>query len=235
VNPMPLSLAWTAVALRIALSMFFSAIIGFNRDERGHPAGMRTTMLVCLAATLAQLQANILLATSGRTPTSFSSLDIERLPLGILSGIGFIGAGVIMKRENNTVSGMTTAATIWFITVLGLLFGGGQIELGIAAGVIAFSILSGLRRVEGALPQRRTALLQLTFSSAPNEEDLRSRLKAGGCKIRQWSPTYRPPNEMVELKCTLAWKEKADREPHTPASIRALSGYAGIASMTWNE
>jgi putative Mg2+ transporter-C (MgtC) family protein len=235
VNAMSLSIAWTTVALRIALSMLFSLIIGFNRDERGHPAGMRTTMLVCLAATLAQLQANILLTTVGKTTSSFSVLDPERLPLGILSGIGFIGAGVIMKRDNNTISGVTTAATIWFVTVLGLLFGGGQLGLGIAAGLIALCILWGLRKVEAVLPQRHTALLQLTFLTPPDEEDLRSKLKAGGCAIRQWSPTYRPPNEMVELKCTLSWHEKADREPHTPASIRALSDYANIASLTWNE
>src|ERR1700761_9274515 len=112
---MPLELHWQQVAIRIAFAMLFSFVIGLNRDERGHPAGVRTTMLVCLAATLAQLQANLLLATAGKTPSSFSGLDLERLPLGILSGIGFIGAGVIMKRDN-TISGVTTAATIWFVT-----------------------------------------------------------------------------------------------------------------------
>jgi len=110
--------------------MLFSFIIGLNRDEHGHPAGIRTTMLVCLAATLAQLQANLLLATVGKT----SVLDLERLPLGILSGIGFIGAGVIMKRDHNTISGVATAATIWLVTVLGLLFGGGQLWLGVTVG-----------------------------------------------------------------------------------------------------
>lgn len=147
-NGMELTLSWTAIGIRILLASLFSLVIGLNRDEKGHPAGMRTTMLVCLAATLAQLQANLLLATAGKTPSSFGVLDLERLPLGILSGIGFIGAGVILKRENDTVSGVTTAATIWFVTVLGLLFGGGQLQLGIAAGLLAIAILWGLRRVE---------------------------------------------------------------------------------------
>src|ERR1700677_4145084 len=131
-NGMELTLSWTPIGIRILLASLFSLEIGLNRDEKGHPAGMRTTMLVCLAATLAQLQANLLLATAGKTPSSFGILDLERLPLGILSGIGFIGAGVILKRENDTDSGVTTAATIWFVTVLGLLFGGGQLRLGIA-------------------------------------------------------------------------------------------------------
>ena len=110
-NGMELTLSWTAIGIRLLLATLFSLVIGLNRDERGHPAGMRTTMLVCLAATLAQLQANLLPATAGKTPSSFGILDLERLPLGILSGIGFIGAGVILKRENDTVSGVTTAAT----------------------------------------------------------------------------------------------------------------------------
>src|SRR6201999_2916528 len=118
-----------------------SMLIGFNRDEQGHPAGIRTTMLVCLAACLAQLQANILLPTGGKTNASFAVLDLERLPLGILSGIGFIGAGVIVKKDNNIVTGVTTAATMWFVSVLGLLFGGGQLLLGCAAAVLGIVIL----------------------------------------------------------------------------------------------
>jgi putative Mg2+ transporter-C (MgtC) family protein len=210
-------------------------VIGLNRDEKGHPAGMRTTMLVCLAATLAQLQANLLLATAGKTPSSFGVLDLERLPLGILSGIGFIGAGVILKRENDTVSGVTTAATIWFVTVLGLLFGGGQLQLGIAAGLLAIAILWGLRRVENVLHRRHTSVLKITFCSVPNENDLRSHLKSSGCNIKQWSPTYGPQGEMISLQCMLAWKERADREPHTPVSILTLARTACIASLTWSE
>src|ERR1700733_7564745 len=105
-NGMELTLSWTAIGIRLLLATLFSLVIGLNSDERGHPAGMRTTMLVCLAETLAQLQANLLLATAGRTPPSFGILDLERLPLGILSGIGFIGAGVILERENDTDSGV---------------------------------------------------------------------------------------------------------------------------------
>ena len=115
---MPLTLTWEQIALRIFLAAIASLLIAVEADERGHPAGMRTTMLVCLAACLAQLQANMLLGTSGKTPSSFIQLDLERLPLGILSGIGFIGAGVIVKKDNNIVSGVTTAATIWFVSVL---------------------------------------------------------------------------------------------------------------------
>jgi putative Mg2+ transporter-C (MgtC) family protein len=93
--------------------------IGFNRGEHGRPAGLRTTLLVALAACFAMIQVNILLPTAGRPANSFVMNDLMRLPPGILSGMGFIGAGAIVRRDNFVV-GITTAATLWFVTVIGL-------------------------------------------------------------------------------------------------------------------
>lgn len=118
---MTLEIQWQQIALRLLLACVASFLIGLNRDEQGHPAGIRTTMLVCLAATLAMLQVNLMLPMSGKTSSSFAVMDLMRNPLGILSGIGFLGAGVIMKRDSG-VTGVTTAATMWFVTMLGLLF-----------------------------------------------------------------------------------------------------------------
>ncbi len=190
---MPLTLTWEQIALRILLAAIASLLIGLNRDEKGHPAGMRTTMLVCLAACLAQLQANILLPTAGKTMSSFSVLDLERLPLGILSGIGFIGAGVIVKRDNNLVTGVTTAATIWFVSVLGLLFGGGQLVLGCAATAIAIFILWGLRHVENFIPRVHQGHLCLALDpGSPPEDELRALILKAGCEFTRWQATYDP-------------------------------------------
>src|SRR6202044_587826 len=98
------------------------------------------------------IQANLLMNTAGKTPDSFVVLDLMRLPLGILSGVGFIGAGAILRREN-LVLGVTTAATLWFVTVMGLCFGGGQIALGFAALALGFGSLRGLKWL-GARTQR---------------------------------------------------------------------------------
>ncbi len=100
-------------------------MLGLNRTERGMTAGLRTTILVSLAAAVSMIQVNLLLVTLGKTSDSFSVLDLMRLPLGVLTGMGFIGGGAILKRGNR-VSGVTTAATLWVATVLGLCFGGGQ-------------------------------------------------------------------------------------------------------------
>jgi len=76
--------------------------------------------------------------------------DLMRLPLGILSGMGFIGAGAIVRRDNFAV-GITTAATLWFVTVLGLCFGGGQIAIGLVSSAIGVVVLTALKVVEDSV------------------------------------------------------------------------------------
>src|SRR5947207_6220062 len=112
------------IALRLAAAVVAGGAIGLDRSERGRSAGLRTTMLVCLAAALAMAETNLLLSTHGKGPDSFVQIDPMRLPLGILSGIGFIGAGAILRR-GEMIRGVTTAATLWLTTVIGLVLGSG--------------------------------------------------------------------------------------------------------------
>src|SRR4051794_39940640 len=117
------------ICWRIALTLLASLLIGLNRSEHGKPAGMRTIMLVTLASCFAMLLANLLMDTNGKEPGSFVQLDMMRLPLGVLTGMGFIGGGTILRR-GNLIVGVTTAATLWFCTILGFCFGSGQLLLG---------------------------------------------------------------------------------------------------------
>ena len=232
---MPLTLSWEQIALRLLLAAVASFIIGLNRDEQGHPAGIRTTMLVCLAATLAMLQVNLLLPMSGKTNSSFVEMDLMRLPLGILSGIGFIGAGVIVKHEHQLITGVTTAATMWFVTVLGLLFGGGQLRLGVAAFAIALLILWVLKGVEHHIPRERNGTLWLTLSpDGPSEQELRSTLEAHG-KITRWHANYEPPNVLCSLECGLKWRAHEGHAPHTPEEVQQLRSMSGIRTLSWDE
>src|ERR1700742_4638563 len=142
--PMPLQPTWQDLAIRLALATASGAIIGLNREHRRRPAGLRTTTLVALAAAVAMVQVNLLLAQEGKASDSMVVLDLMRLPLGILSGMGFIGAGAIIRKES-IVLGVTTAATLWFTTVMGLCFGGGQLALGSAALLLGIGTLWGLK------------------------------------------------------------------------------------------
>lgn len=232
---MPLDLTWEQIALRIVLASVASLIIGLNRDEHGHPAGIRTTMLVCLAATLAMLQVNLLLPLAGKLPSSFVVMDLMRLPLGILSGIGFIGAGVIIKHNGN-VSGVTTAATIWLVTVLGLLFGGGNLYLGIAGSLVTFIILWALKLLERRLPREHHGFLHVSLSpEGPSEIDFRRYLLEGKIVIVHWSPIYAPATVLTTIECEVKWADRASRIPETPQTIDRLRALPSIVSLSWKE
>jgi putative Mg2+ transporter-C (MgtC) family protein len=83
---MPLHPSWLDTAIRLTLTMLAGTVIGFNRGARGRAAGFRTTILVGLAASVAMIQANILLSLIGKTAGSFAVMDLMRLPLGIGGG-----------------------------------------------------------------------------------------------------------------------------------------------------
>src|SRR5438270_11635482 len=173
---MPLSPSWSEICVRLALTMLAGAIIGFNRGARGHAAGFRTTILVCLAASVAMIQTNILLSLSGKTQQSFAVMDLMRLPLGILTGVGFIGGGTILTK-GDAVAGVTTAATLWLVTVIGLCLGGGQLGLGISATALALLILCVLKWLETNLSQVRHACLDVVVEhGGPVDDDLRAAL-----------------------------------------------------------
>jgi putative Mg2+ transporter-C (MgtC) family protein len=176
---MPLSPTWTDIAIRLALTMLACAIIGLNRGARGHAAGFRTTMLVGLAAPVAMIQANILLPHGGKTPGSFAVMDLMRLPLGILTGVGFIGGGTIVKK-GDLVIGVTTAATLWLVTVIGLCLGGGQLILGMAATALAMITLWVLKWIDMMIPREHRARLIVTSNLSWATLDEVSRLLGPG-------------------------------------------------------
>ncbi|HEY3741594.1 MAG TPA: MgtC/SapB family protein, partial [Bryobacteraceae bacterium] len=180
---MPITPSWPDISLRLLCALVAGILFGLNRTEHGRAAGLRTSILVCMAACVAMLQVNLLLSLSGRASNSFVMNDLMRLPLGILSGIGFIGAGAIVRRDN-FVAGVTTAATIWFLTVLGLCFGGGQIALGLAASAIGIAVLTGLKPVENHLRRDRQGTLHIAIQpGGPDEHELRTMLEDDGFRI----------------------------------------------------
>ncbi|WP_246704072.1 MgtC/SapB family protein [Rhizobium sp. P38BS-XIX] len=164
---MVLNPSWPDILLRLLLVVAAGALIGFNRESGGHAAGFRTTILVGLAACLTMIQANILLATSGKSPESFASMDILRFPLGVLTGVGFIGGGAILKR-GDLVTGVTTAATLWIVTAIGLCLGGGQLIIGSAGAILAFVVLSLLKWCDRLIPRKQKARVVIELPLGAN-------------------------------------------------------------------
>lgn len=180
---MPLTPSWTDIAARLLLTLIAAAIIGLDREAGGHNAGLRTTILVGLAAAVAMIQANILLPIDGKTAGSFSVLDLMRLPLGILTGVGFIGGGAIL-RKGDLVAGVTTAGTLWIMTVIGLCFGGGQLALGVAATGLTWFTIVVLRRVDEMIPRTHHARVEFHATDPMQFDELRGILEKQGYRAR---------------------------------------------------
>lgn len=233
---MPLTIEWTDIALRLSLTILAGGLLGLNRSERGMAAGLRTTLLVCLAASISMIQVNLLLMTRGKEHDSFSVLDLMRLPLGILTGMGFIGAGAILRRGGH-VSGITTAATLWLATALGLCFGGGQHGLGMTALLIGIVILWVLKHLEEGIPQERQGSLSMNIAhGGPEDEEIRTLLEAGGIKIVSWDVTYRRKGSNVrrQIRFEVHWP-KASNSPQVPELIRQLGIREGIRVLRWKS
>jgi putative Mg2+ transporter-C (MgtC) family protein len=229
---MPLTLTWSEILLRLLCAVMIGGLLGLDRSEHGRVAGLRTSILVCVAACIAMLQVNLLLPLAGRAPDSFVMNDLMRLPLGILSGIGFIGAGAIVRRDN-LVSGVTTAATIWFLTVLGLCFGGGHITLGLIGGAIGISVLSGLKGVENRMRRDRLGRLRIVIAAdGPEDSEIRDVLKNEGFRVTGCGFSSSGPGEAQEMVCDLQWRARSD-ETGVPPVMRQLMARCGVTRVEW--
>jgi len=233
---MSVQIDWQDIGLRLALTLLGCACIGFNREEHRMAAGLRTTLLVGLAAAISMIQVNLLLNTAGKAANSFVILDLMRLPLGILSGMGFIGAGAILRKEN-MVLGVTTAATLWFVTVMGLCFSGGQIGLGLSALILGFIVLTGLKYVEHHSKRAHRATLTLVGNEQSAGEDRPRQIAhivaQAGYKIALSSVTLGEKNVLIELKYELRWHGHA-AEKMPPGFLKELSGAANFTRIEWN-
>ena len=223
---------WPDIALRLFLSVVAGALIGLNRDINGKPAGMRTTILVAMAATLAMLQADMLLGTSGRATDSFAVLDLMRLPLGILSGIGFIGAGVIL-RHGGGVTGVTTAASLWFVTVDGLCIGGGQIALAILALIVALAVLAMLKPLELRLPRWHVGDLWIGLAAdGPAITEIQARLTQGGVVSQSEDIEYDATGRVTQVRLRVRFRA-GTAAADIPAVAGQLAALPGVGGVKW--
>lgn len=138
------------------LAMIFGGAIGLQRERHERPAGLRTHTLVCLGSTVFTL-------VSYLGFTSFAGVDASRIAAGIVTGIGFIGAGVIF-RQGPLVKGVTTAASIWIVAAIGVSLGVKLYYLAVIAAVLGFLILSILKSFESRIIRTPNYRIKITAS-----------------------------------------------------------------------
>ena len=137
---LPDSTQWAHAIVRLLAAMLVGAIVGFQRERTGKAAGLRTHILVAMGTTLFVLAA---------TRSGMSSDDISRVIQGITTGIGFIGAGAILKLSaTREIKGLTTAAGIWMTAAIGVAIGLGLLGLALLATILTWITLAFLGLIE---------------------------------------------------------------------------------------
>ncbi|MGL5557845.1 MAG: MgtC/SapB family protein [Paraclostridium dentum] len=151
------------IVIRILLSIFIGSIIGFNRERENVSAGFRTHALVCLGATIAALiqvqLASLALSqiTSEPALSGIVKVNDGRFIGQVVSGIGFLGAGTIIKTKGS-VKGLTTAASIWTVACIGIATGMGFYEVSILGGISTIIVLVVLKKIEGKYINKSTKI-----------------------------------------------------------------------------
>ena len=173
-----------SIFLRLGLAVLIGGAIGLDRAYRGRPAGFRTHILVCLASSLLMLLMEFQWQV---IPLEFQKnvqLDPTRMAQGIMTGIGFLGAGVIMQ-DQQVVRGLTTAASIWITSAIGIIVGAGFYSAALLGAVLTILTLMGLNNFTGILPIRHYARLEVCFKRHERltEKDIEDLLDAHELKL----------------------------------------------------
>lgn len=172
------------VLIRLGAALTAGGLIGLERSYHGRPAGFRTHTLVCLASALLMLVTVYESQWFVQQPGSRVVVDPTRMAQGIMTGIGFLGAGVIM-REGLSVRGLTTAASIWVTAAIGILFGIGFYIPAMLAVAATLGTLSSFRWIESRMPTEFYAQFHVKFkrSNVMTESELRAITGALGFSI----------------------------------------------------
>ena len=163
------SLVSTALDGRVMLPLLCSVVagglIGAEREALGKPAGLRTHTLVCFASALMTLMGLRMAEWSADLPAGTQIVsDMARMPHAILTGVGFLGAGVIF-RAGLSVHGLTTAASLWLTASLGIVFGAGLLELATISTAIALGVLILLRTLRHLAPPQPVARIAVAVAA----------------------------------------------------------------------
>ena len=134
------------VLIRIIFAVALSSFIGIEREKRNRPAGMRTHVLVCVGATLIAMIEQLTIANVAALASTQINVSVGRLTQGVVSGIGFLGAGTIILTDRK-VTGLTTAASVWCTACLGLAIGAGFLSITTVSSVVMFAVLKLMQKI----------------------------------------------------------------------------------------
>ena len=204
------------MVFRIVAALAAGGLIGIERSHRGRPAGFRTHALVCLASSLLMLVTVYEQLWFPRDSAARVIIDPTRMAQGIMTGIGFVGAGAIIK-EGFSVRGLTTAASIWITAAIGILTGIGFYFAAFVGTALTLGTLSAFRWIEARLPTESYAVFVVRFArdAAMSESALRALVAEHGLDPHNLSYRLRGDVGQFEYRMVLRTLD--------PTNLRRLS------------
>jgi len=171
------------IGVNLAGALLLGMLVGYERSYQGRAAGMRTYGLVCMASTALTIFVGFAPLWYGGSPAQPLG-DPTRVVQGVVTGIGFLCAGVIMK-DGRSIRGLTTAASIWAVSAIGVLLGVGFYAAALLLALLSTLSMSLLHRMEAKLPGRATLEIEVTFrqSFQPNFDDMARIAEARGYRV----------------------------------------------------
>jgi len=192
------------IIVRLGAALLYGGLIGLERSYRGRPAGFRTHTLVCLASAALMLVTVYESLWFSADQGARVNIDPTRMAQGIMTGIGFLGAGVIMK-DGLSVRGLTTAASIWITAAIGILVGVGFYMPAGLATVMTLGTLSIFRWIEQRMRTETFAefVVRFTAQHAMPEQSLRHFVSEFGFSVAHVTHRFRRVEDQVEYRMTL--------------------------------
>ncbi len=185
---------------RVLLALVLGGLIGMERTIHGRPAGFRTHALVCLTSALLMIALSYQARWLGEVTVDAISAGSSRMAQGIMTGIGFLGAGVIFK-EGLTVRGLTTAASIWITAAIGILVGIGFYFVAVLGAAAALAVLALFLALERKMPAEFYMYHEVCFSgdAVPSGDELRKLIASHGFGGQPSHPPHARPGQAVRI------------------------------------
>ena len=214
-----------ADSVGIAISLFSALVagglIGLERSLNGRAAGFRTYALVCLGSAIAMLATTYPLQGTFVSQADTIFADPTRVMQGIVTGIGFLGAGLIF-RDGFSVRGLTSAASIWVTSAIGILIGIGYVRAAALSVVLTLAALTLFNLIQTRLPQRYFSVLRIRFSAdaVPDQQDLARRLEQQGFQIVETS--YQMVGNARDIEFSMkVWSARKEASPELARVLAA--------------
>ena len=224
---MELNIAYEFI-MKIIISVLLGGLIGLEREITGHPAGFRTNMLICLGSTLFILVPFLVISEIDSSVNAVT--EIPRVAAGIITGIGFLGAGVIFRKGVN-VRGLTTAATIWVGASIGLLVGIGSYIIAIFATILIVMVLHFFHSIEEEyLVHDELEFLKIVIKDKTGyKTDLEAMFKSKGLRFSLLS--FKRTDGIL----TLFYKVRIPRHLKKDNLTKILHSKTEVLEMSWQE